>query len=323
MAKSIFITILSITSLMSCISPKIAIDNLEILPLENIPGASGMGISNEGIYIAGDNSPYLYILDHRGNQLSKHLIYPDHDFANGEIPKILKPDFEALEVIKGDPYDTILIFGSGSKSPKRDIMVRVVLADNPRVNTYSLVGFYDQLRNLPIMQGHELNIEAVAHYDQRLLLFNRGKNLMLDFNHTEFLMAIEGNYPVPDPIIHEVQLPSLGGLASGFSGATVIPNSRTLLFTTSIEDTPNAYDDGEVLGSFIGLMDLENPNEIQYILLEEQEKAMPLKVESISVQSMINDTSANILMVTDSDGAESLLIKAVIRWSPTLKIIKD
>jgi len=287
----------------------------EVTPLDNIPGASGIGINDRHIIIIGDNSPYLYLLDHAAKHNNLITIYPTDDYKEGEIVKTLKPDFEALELIKGTAYDEVLIFGSGSRGPQRDIYVHVTLSAEPEVKTYSLVSFYDQLRKMDIMSDAELNIEAVALHEGKLLLFNRGKNLIFEFDYLAFQQYINDEIPYPQPSVTELELPQIKGMVSGFSGATIIPGTQTLLFTTSVEDTPNAYDDGEVLGSFICMIDMDRlDGSVINFLIEDESQPMKVKVESVAILNQISKNELEILMVTDSDGDESLLLKGLLNW---------
>ncbi|KEO74919.1 hypothetical protein EL17_04380 [Anditalea andensis] len=287
----------------------------EITTLENIPAASGIGIHEKHMLIIGDNSPYLYLLDHTAKPLSKIPIYPLDNYKDGEIAKSIKPDFEALELVKGKVDDEVLIFGSGSKSPQRDIFIHVTLAEQPVIKTYNLVSFYNQLRDNKILRGYELNIEAVALYENKLMLFNRGKNLIFIYDYEEFLRFLNSKAPYPPPSVKELELPKINGFVSGFSGATVIPETSTLIFTTSVEDTPNAYDDGEVLGSFICMIDLDRLDEgVKHFLIEDRNQPMKIKVESVTVLNKISESKIEILLVTDSDGGESLLLKGHLIW---------
>jgi len=310
MEKKVKLLIISIITLMSCQHSNMKFELMDTKVLQDIPGASGLAYTDNYIIVVGDNSPFLYLLDHDTNPLSQLIIYSTEDYRKGEIIKSLKPDFEALEIIKGEEYQEVFIFGSGSRSPRRDLFVHVILSEEPIIKSYSLQPFYENIRSMDIMKGYELNIEAVAVHENRLLLFNRGKNLIFDFNFKSFQQYLVDEISFPIPSITELKLPQIGDLESGFSGATIIPGTQTILFTTSLEDTPNAYEDGEVLGSFICMIDLDRLDEkIKYVLIEDENQPMKEKVESIAVSKTISQNKLEILMVTDSDGGESLLIK--------------
>lgn len=312
MSKLLLALTLPLYILVSCQQTNLHLELLETSVLDNIPGASGMANNDQYIFVVGDNSPYLYLLDHAGNQILTTAIYSTDEFRDGEIIKSLKPDFEAMELKSGKEHDEVIIFGSGSKSPNRDIFVQVTLSEEPIVKSFSLISFYNQIRSMDIMRGHELNIEAVALFENKLFLFNRSNNLIFEFPYDAFLNYMNRESKFPIPVVSKLKLPSIGNIEAGFSGASIIPGTNTIIFTASVEDTPNAYDDGDVLGSFICTIDLDqlnDPEKLNSILIEKIKEPWQIKVESVSILNKISDRELEIVMVTDSDGAESLLLK--------------
>src|SRR6185437_3138844 len=90
-----------------------------------------------------------------------------------------------------------------------------------------------------------------------------------------------------------------------------------VFFSASVENTSNAFDDGEILGSYIGWMkeeDLYNNNEIDkvykpkgIVLLEENGSPFKGKIESITI--LEKDVNTYIaLAVTDNDSPSSELL---------------
>src|SRR5207302_793709 len=78
-------------------------------------------------YLVGDDSPYLYCLDHDWNLLRKVPLFAS-EHTGDRIPKEQKPDLEAMSVVYLDDKPHLLIFGSGSRSPQRDVCFWVDLA---------------------------------------------------------------------------------------------------------------------------------------------------------------------------------------------------
>ena len=66
------------------------------ISLDNLPSASGLEIINENLYIVGDDSPFLYLLDFNFKQIDRIQLFSTNDFSNGRMPKHLKPDLEFL-----------------------------------------------------------------------------------------------------------------------------------------------------------------------------------------------------------------------------------
>jgi len=289
---------------------KFEIEKSEVL--QDIPSASGIVSMGGRYYVVGDDSPFLFCLDPQLQLLSKTKIFSAEHVKGDRITKKHKPDFEAMEKIN---EREIAIFGSGSKSPARDYFVRVLVKEELVVETYSISGFYRHLKSLDIFSDSELNIEAAAAYRGQLFLFNRRKNLVISFNYEEFLEHVINGGQLPEIRIREVLLPKINDIEAGFSGATAFQMRPVLIFTASVEDTDNAYDDGEVLGSFIGLLDitsgeiLHKPHSIE----SPDENHGMLKVESVAIEKVISDREYKLLLTTDSDGGDSLLLRATLR----------
>lgn len=278
----------------------------KILP--NIPSASGLVKHRDHYYVLGDDSPFLFQLDGKMDLVARFPVYPVTDTE--KIPKKDKPDFEALEMISDSEMAG---FGSGSKSPERDVFIRIFLGEKLSVKQYLLTGFYRALKDMEVLKDSELNIEAAAYADDILYLFNRRRNVIFSLSYSSLLSYLEKGSSLPQIRATAYQLPNINGIEAGFSGATLTDDNR-ILFTCSVEDTDNAYDDGEVLGSFVGL--LEFPGEdaegtAKCVLIE---SGTVLKVESICLERRISPSELMVTMVTDSDGAQSLILKGSLQW---------
>lgn len=283
--------------------------------LNGIPSASGIAIVNNSIYVIGDNSPWLFTLndefDIASKTLIKHVNFPVDDV----IRKSKKPDFEAFEALNDKE---LLMFGSGSKSPKRDVLVRIDCSNKtPEVEIHSLEKFYNNIRSLELLKNHKLNIEAAAIENDQLFLFNRRKNLILEYSLQGFLDYISYSSTYPEPKIYEVVLPEIKDINAGFSGATMIHGEQKIIFSASVENTSNAIDDGQILGSYIGIIDLKEIQQ-QYepvcIPVLEYNEMLPVKIESITISRHVGPKQVEILMVTDSDGGDSEIISAILSW---------
>ena len=284
--------------------------NIEILEwkiLEYVPSASGIVKFKEHFYAIGDDSPYLFQIDKNFDLVSKTLIYSSEKLNGETIPKIDKPDFEAMEMVSASK---IFIFGSGSKSPERDVCILVELGQEVTYNEYDISQFYEHLRSLKMMQGYELDIEGLAFDGDLLYLFNRGHNIIFSFSYKKFMKYCQNGTPFPIPEINHYTLPKINGLEAGFSGATSSANNNYLIFTAAVEDAPNAYDDGDILGSFIGVIALDNGKLFDNFLIQQiPNPGFPLKVESVIVDNVISDTQTDLVLVTDNDGKPSEVIR--------------
>ena len=116
------------------------------------------------------------------------------------------------------------------------------------------------------------------------------------------------NFPIPKAKLFS--LPEINGMCAGFSGATSLSNIPYFIFTAAVEDTPNAYDDGAILGSFIGIIELKNGDLADELLIKEiPNPGFPLKVESVIIDKIVSETQTDLILVTDNDGKPSEILK--------------
>lgn len=281
--------------------------------LIGIPSASGLEITASGIYVIGDDSPYLFLLNPKYEIIDKVALFPERNFSNNIIEKMQKPDLEALA--KGNEEGSVLLaFGSGSKSPERDVMVEIDLS--ARLTTeYDLTEFYSTIKRITGLTGEQLNIEAAETHQDQLYLFNRGENLIIKCSLPQFMAYLKGDQKIPEPEIYRIFLPEIEGIPSGFSGASLDPENGLLFFTATVENTDNWIDDGEVLGSFIGIIDLKDlkdgisPENIAILL---DRNFLKIKVESIAVLPPFQKEKAELVLVTDSDGGVSEVLMGTL-----------
>lgn len=293
---------------------------LEKKELHKLPSASGMELVGETIYIIGDDTQYLYCVSTEGKILYKTELFKN-DAGDGErIPKKEKPDLEAITSFKRNGEDYLLICGSGSK-PNREVCFLVKLAESfkdNQVEKISLKEFYASLReNDDITGGRKLNIEAAASTDELLILFQRGnksgKNVLLYFSLKDFLVFLKDtSQPIPKLEIHQFELPLLKGIPTGFSGAGFLPNSETLIFTASAEDTESEIDDGKTIGSLLGILNINNDDSKSIHttpIIWENGDEYDGKVESVTVLKELKKGVWDVLAVTDDDQGGSDFLK--------------
>ncbi|MFD1552200.1 hypothetical protein DNU06_00110 [Putridiphycobacter roseus] len=296
----------------SCSKSSLGIKIIAKGTLENPASASGITHNEHGIFAIGDNVNYLFELDSHLNMLNKQALTNLPVDSNGVIPKVKKPDFEAIESMA----DQLYIFGSGSISPTRDHLICVDLLTK-KMTSYSMTRFYQFLKSSPFLQNVALNIEALAISGTDFYLFNRGSNHIIQFSYPSFLKAIQSNSPFPTPSFYKINLPILNGSAAGFSGATIDTKSNTILFTASMENTSNAIDDGEILGSFVGVLPLtelkNNANPICKLLTSDQ-GTLKTKIESISISKRISPKKLRAVLVSDGDGIPSEFYQIELSW---------
>lgn len=288
---------------------------LEILhkqELTQTPSASGIEKHGQFYYVMGDNVPWLYKLDTTYTITDKIAIAPVDSLVNDVIPKKVKPDFEAMTMVDHNGQRTLLVFGSGSKSPRRDGLVKIDVDHGDAVTHFSLTDLYHQIRTLCNLEKGELNIEAAAANETQLYLFNRGKNRIFVFELSQFMAYIHHKGPLPTFKTCKVKLPEIEGLKAGLSGADISADGKSIIFTASVENTSNSYDDGAILGSFVGVIPIDQLQESikpECILLKQENRALKIKVESVAVTQQSANGSLSLVLVTDSDGQASELLE--------------
>lgn len=296
----------------ACTNQIMEITILNTIKTEKIPSGSGITKAGDLYYIIGDDSPYLFALDKEFKPVSKTALFDSAYLQDERIIKEEKPDFEAMEMV-GEKE--LVIFGSGSKSPQRNVFMRIMLEQPMQIEKYDISEFYDKLRNLDILKDSELNIEAAAFHKDHIFLFNRKKNILFKFEYNALLGYFRGEMPFPELESKQFSLPRITGIEAGFSGATALKEGDKIIFTASVENTDNAYDDGEILGSFIGMIDIsgvhlsDTINSCQIPNAEEN-----LKVESVTVEEEISSGKTKVVLITDDDRGNSIIIESILTW---------
>ncbi|QCR25113.1 hypothetical protein [Pontibacter sp. SGAir0037] len=325
---------------------------------DKIPSASGLEAVGKYYYVIGDDSPFLYKLD-QDFQLVERLVLSDTaNFITGRVPKAEKLDLEGMTSFLRNNKHYLLLLGSGS-GPMRNSAFLVENAGSPNSNVvvtvHKLEDLYAQIQSSGALQNAELNIEGVAASNDKLFLLQRGvgdgSNILLSYDLDEFFrfltynpveqesadsgLSLSGGAGIgdatenlhvptfPAPAIHQFHLPILGDLQAGFSGAFVF--DEKLFFTASIENTADAVNDGEVLGSYIGYIPLDAiPADDSAIVsvpaavITRPDGATYIgKVESLVVlEKSGGGRRYRIIAVSDDDRGNSELLEVQLRTRP-------
>lgn len=285
---------------------------LEKIRLDELPGASGIALQQGRYWVIGDDSRTCQLYNKNFKLIDTVVVPSMAPFItkNGRVPKDLKADLEALVVI--NDFE-VLAVGSGSRPP-REIAVRIRGNKPYTVEEFTLSKFYRALRALPEMKKAELNIEAAALLGDYLYLFNRPNGLMISVHYRDFIRHITEGAPMPKPNVKLLNMPDSHGLKAGISGASFDVNSGRLILTASLERTNDAYNDGEILGSYIGsilVKDLED-GEVDWRKIQFDHEIM--KIESVEVVSFDEkEESFNLVMTVDNDNGRSHVLKVYYR----------
>lgn len=297
-------------------SKPMKISTIQRLDLSEIPSASGIEFVNSFYWIVGDNSPYLFRLNQKFELLDKIVLGNLENVVNGVIPKPKKLDLEAMLSMKWKNDSIFFLFGSGSKLPERAFAWKININEPTIQEKIDLTHFYELLMDETKLKENDFNIEAALELNGKIFLFNRGKNKLISMKSDHFIAFIEGDRKDLKIKSYNIDLPKINEIEAGFSGATGDEKNNRIIFTASIENTADWVADGEVLGSLIGLIEIENIEnhyEPSTVFITENDQVIRFKVESIAIKNK-SQQSYECVLVTDSDGGKSELVELTLNF---------
>jgi hypothetical protein len=256
---------------------------LEILfHIIGIGSASGLIYKDNSLFIIGDNSGFLYEYSIETKNLDRHQIIEN---AVENIAKKDKPDFEAITHFG----DNLYIFGSGS-TEKRNKMVEIN-TNAKEIKTNDLSDLYSVMQSFGEIKAEDFNIEGAIYTGEEWYLFNRGNGK----SAKNVMFTIQGKNLVNEFQIlsNGYKLPKIKGIRSSFTDAVLLDDK--IYFLSTVEDTKSTYNDGEILGSFIGCIDTKT------MKIDFTKKISDTqKFEGITVYENTND-SIDFLLCEDKD----------------------
>ena len=286
--------------------------------LLNLPSGSAVTAQGGRFWVFGDDSPWAYELDNSLSIKDKHQLGIFSLDPAGRIAKQFKPDLESSAAIRLNGFDHQVVLGSGSEAGLRE---RGYLIRENRdgagggigleVKEFQLAPLYAQLKRVGGLD--RLNIEGLIVAGPQVLLLNRvnaGGNMIFAIPKEEFIDYVQGRRSsVSRPEAIPVRLPAVDGFEAGLSGGEYWPERDSLVYTASVEATGNAYADGAVLGSFVGVISRRNLR--SNVLLDLVDTAIPLsrdgrivltKAESIAVESGSLRKIKGVIVSDNDDG---------------------
>jgi len=217
-----------------------------IAEISGIGSASGIVYKDNSLFIISDNSGFLYQYNLSKNvtlsaveRLQKHPLIEN---PSENILKKQKPDFEAV-TLKGNELH---LFGSGSTENRNKSIVFNTNSHQVIENDFSEI--YQKIKTNFDISDDELNIEGALFYNKNLYLFQRGNG----GNSKNGIAIVNGTNPIQ---FVAVSLPKIKHVEATFTDAILVEDK--IYFLASAEDTISTYEDGEVLGSSIGCMNIE------------------------------------------------------------------
>ena len=205
--------------------------------INGIGAASGIVYTKNQLYLVSDSSAVFYRYAIENQQL--HSLHWDETLREN-LPKKEKPDFEILTQIGNELH----LMGSGSTS-KRNLHV-IYNLDSETFTTHNQTDLYERFKNVADFSDDELNLEGAFFYDKKEYYFQRGNGR----KGTNGIFIVSGN----DIRFHPVSLPKIKNVETTFTDAFVVDDKA--YFLAAAEDTDSTYNDGAIMGSLIGSIDL-------------------------------------------------------------------
>lgn len=207
--------------------------------LDGFGSASGICFENGRLYFISDSSMLLYCWDFKGEVIE----IPFVPGGNEGMLKKDKPDVESI-TRRGD---TLYIFGSGSTFKRNRLFLHDLKTGT--TSEKDITNVYDKMCLHIGMDRLELNIEGTVFYNNQFYFFQRGNGR----DGINGVFVTDENMSVRS--FTNIKLPDIAGVPATFTDAIAVNGQFWIL--GSAEESLSTYDDGEVRGSLIGVMDID------------------------------------------------------------------
>jgi hypothetical protein len=252
-----------------------------------IGSASGLVYHENKLYIISDNSTFLYEYKILNKRLDKIALVEN---PQDNIIKKEKPDFESI-TLKGN---NLVLLASGS-TDKRNKLFKYNI-NSKKIKEKSFEEFYRKLKSELEIKEDELNIEGLIITDKKILLFQRGNGS----TSRNGIIYADDELDNPKFKFIPFELPNIKNVETTFTDAILVEDK--IYFLAAAEDTSSTYDDGEVLGSIVGSIDLKTMKLESTILISNKHKFEGLTVYKKTATQLelllCEDTDSEVL-VTD------------------------
>jgi hypothetical protein len=258
-----------------------------------IGSASGLVYQQDKLYIISDNSTFLYEYSISNKNLNKIALvdYPQENIAKNE-----KPDFESISFLGNKLY----ILGSGSTENRNKVVRYNLKSKKNSEKDFSII--FQEIKKQLEIKDDELNIEGLIQHNNIMYLFQRGNGI----NSKNGI--IYTNEDIENRVFKYVpfDLPKIKNIATSFTDAILVDD--TIYFLASAEDTNSTFEDGEVLGSIIGTIDLKTMKILNTIQISDKHKFEGL--------TLFKNTATQIEFLlcedTDTEDLETTIYKLIL-----------
>jgi hypothetical protein len=269
----------------------------------HVSAASGLVRAGDWLHVVADDSLLLatFALEGEAPGRGTRLFAGELPLAPAER-KAAKPDLEALCLLGAlpfAPHGALLALPSGSTPERRRGALLPLAPDGSLGGPVREVDFSDVYAQLGRELG-PLNIEGAALVGGRLRLLHRGNgeggtDAVVDLDGERVLRALGAGETMKPDVVRTVrrwELGRAGPIRLSFTDASPLPDGR-LVFTAAAEDTRDAYADGPVEGSAVGVLAPDGSP----VFLD----GVDLKVKLEGVSARVEHGRIHLLLVADAD----------------------
>ena len=284
-----------------------------------VRSASAIARFGDGWLIAQDDATHA--VWRRPDTTAPVRVLPPVDgndtFSAAAGTKHLKPDLEAACEVTVDGRHGVLLLGSGSTPARMNAALVLLDQTGPRSVTADLTPQYLAVARALGIDSTDLNLEGACRHDRQLRWFQRGNSTAgipsasVDVDLAGLLGVIIGQGRADAVSLRDVRRYDLGqvsGISLAITDAVTMPLGRTLL-SAAAEDTPNAVDDGPVVGAALSLVDGDRLIGTAPLPLVD---GRVYKVEGLAVPELLAD-GARLLAVVDVDDPGSASLELALR----------
>ena len=241
-------------------------------------------------------------------------------FSSAEGTKHLKPDFEAACEVTIDGEPAVVLLGSGSTSARMRASLVRLTNGSTGFDVVPLDPLYHHVAEALGIGIDLLNLEGACRIGGTFRWFNRGNltaglpSASVDLEVAELAAALTGSLVPEEVKVADARVYDLGdvdGVGLAVTDAVALPDGRVLL-SAAAEDTPNAVDDGPVVGTAIALVSGDDPLAIAQLAAPD---GTVHKVEGLGLRE-VRDDGVRLLAVVDADDplVPSAQLSIAVRW---------
>ena len=236
-------------------------------------------------------------------------------FSERAGTKHLKPDFEAACAVTVGGAEAALLLGSGSSPARtRASLLRLDAAGEPYFTMAELAPVYRAVAAAMGLRDDQLNLEGACVVGDRLRWFQRANlaagapTASADVDLAALLAAVAGRGEPTGTAgdVRHYDLGMIAGVALAVTDAVRVGDGLVLVSAVA-EDTPNAIDDGPLVGAALALLDGNGVREMAAL-------PGPYKVEGLAVVEPVAD-GVRVVAVVDADDPQAPSQRLTLRVS--------